>query len=68
MIAVAYVGSICLTSISASADRVEDLSQFSGRFEGKPNQREVLFDCGCEFRFNKVESEEGAYVFYLTEV
>lgn len=51
-----------------SGHPIEDLSQFSGRFEGKPNQREVLFDRGCKFRFDKVESEEGAYVFYLTEV
>lgn len=52
-----------------SGHSIEDLSQFSGRFEGKPNQKEVLFDRGCKFRFDKVRiKENGKYVFYLTEV
>lgn len=51
-----------------SGHPIEDFSQFGGRFAGKPNQREVLFDSGCEFRFDKVELEEGTYVFYLTEI
>ena len=46
----------------------QDFSQFGGRFTGKSNQREVLFDSGCEFRFDKWEIEDGRYVFYLTEI
>lgn len=51
-----------------SGHPIEGLSQFSGRFKGKPNQREVLFDSGCEFRFDRVEVENGSYIFYLTEI
>ena len=51
-----------------SGHPIEGLSQFGGRFKGKPNQREVLFNSGCEFRFNRVELEGKYYVFYLTEI
>lgn len=51
-----------------SGHPIEDFSQFGGRFTGKSNQREVLFDSGCEFRFDKLEIEDGRYVFYLTEI
>lgn len=59
---------ILLVIQGKSGHPIEDFSQFGGRFAGKPNQREVLFDSGCEFRFDKVELEEGTYVFYLTEI
>lgn len=51
-----------------SGHPIEDFSQFGGRFTGKPNQREVLFDCGCEFRFDRYENSGGNFVFYLTEI
>lgn len=51
-----------------SGHPIEVLSQFGGRFTGKPNQREVLFDKGCKFRFDEVKKEGGVYVFYLTEI
>lgn len=51
-----------------SGHPIEDFSQFGGRFAGKANQREVLFDRGCEFRFDKVEMVGETYVFYLTEI
>ena len=51
-----------------SGHPIEDLSQFGGRFKGKPNQREVLFDKGMRFRFESVSTEDGIQVFYLTEV
>lgn len=51
-----------------SGHPIEDFSQFGGRFAGKPNQREVLFDKGCKFRFDEVKQDSGIYVFYLTEI
>lgn len=51
-----------------SGHPIEDFSQFSGRFEGKPNQREVLFNRNCRFRFDKFDIEGGKYIFYLTEI
>ena len=51
-----------------SGHPIEDFSQFGGRFTGKPNQREVLFDCGCEFRFDRYENTGVNFVFYLTEI
>lgn len=51
-----------------SGHPIEDLSQFGGCFEGKPNQREVLFDKGLKVRFDKIEKENGKYVFYMTEI
>ena len=51
-----------------SGHPISDFSQFGGRFTGKPNQREVLFDKGCKFRFDEIKKEEGIYVFYLTEI
>jgi hypothetical protein len=47
---------------------IEGLSQFGGRFDGKPNQHEVLFDKGMRVRFDKVEITKDGYVFYLTEI
>ena len=51
-----------------SGHPIEDFSQFSGRFAGKPNQREVLFDKGDRFRFDRMVVEDGFHVFYLTEI
>ena len=51
-----------------SGHAIENLSQFGGRFEGKPNQKEVLFDKGLKVHFDKVEKENGKYVFYMTEI
>lgn len=51
-----------------SGHPIEGLSQFGGRFTGKPNQREVLFNSGSEFRFERYEKEGDRYVFYLTEI
>jgi hypothetical protein len=51
-----------------SGHPIEDLSQFGGRFTGKTNQREALFDRGLKIRFDKVEIEDGMPVFYLTEI
>lgn len=51
-----------------SGHPIEDLSQFGGRFAGKPNQREVLFDKGLNVRFDKVVQEGEQLVFYLTEI
>lgn len=48
--------------------RIEDFSQFGGRFAGKRNQKEVLFDKGAKCRFDKMVVEDGWYVFYLTEI
>ena len=47
---------------------IEDFSQFGGRYEGKPNQREVLFDKGLKFKFTGYEQVNGSFEFYLTEV
>ncbi|MDE5703822.1 MAG: hypothetical protein K2H70_03245, partial [Bacteroidales bacterium] len=46
---------------------IEELSQFSGRFEGLQNQHEALFDDGGRFRFDYVEQKNGTYVFYMHE-
>ncbi|MCQ2058681.1 MAG: ADP-ribosyltransferase domain-containing protein [Bacteroidaceae bacterium] len=52
-----------------SGHPIEELSQFSGRFEGLINQHEILFDKGCKFRFDGVLIKAGEMpVFYLTEV
>ena len=51
-----------------SGHPIEDFSQFGGRFAGKRNQREVLFDKGSKFRFDRMEIEDGCPVFYLTEI
>ncbi len=47
---------------------IEVLSQFGGRFAGKPNQQEVLFDKGMRIRFDRVEESAGKFVFYVTEI
>ena len=51
-----------------SGHQIEDFSQFGGRFAGKRNQKEVLFDKGSKFRFDKMVVEDGCHVFYLTEI
>lgn len=51
-----------------SGHPIEDFSQFGGRFAGKRNQREVLFDKGSKFCFDRMEIEDGCPVFYLTEI
>lgn len=51
-----------------SGKPIEGLSQFVGRFEGKPNQHEILFDKGLHVRFDRVEISNNQYVFYLTEI
>lgn len=50
-----------------SGRSVEDFSQFGVRYN-KPNQREVLFDKGMKVRFDRVVQEDGAFVFYITEL
>lgn len=47
---------------------IQDLSQFGGRFEGKRNQKEVLFDKNTDCRFDKVDKINGNTIFYLTEL
>lgn len=51
-----------------SGHRIEDFSQFGGRFSGRPNQREVLFDKGLKVRFLRVKEKEGQIIFYVEEV
>ena len=51
-----------------SGHPIEDFSQFGGRLEGKQNQREVLFDKGSTFRFERMDIENGCPIFYLTEI
>ncbi|MBO5974443.1 MAG: hypothetical protein J6P95_01795 [Paludibacteraceae bacterium] len=51
-----------------SGHPIEDLSQFGGRFKGKANQREVLFDKGLKVRFDKIVEEGDLKIFYLTEL
>lgn len=51
-----------------SGHPIEDFSQFGGRFAGKRNQKEVLFDKDSKFRFEKMIVENGCHVFYLTEI
>ena len=48
--------------------QIEDFSQFGGRYEGKQNQKEVLFDKGSKFKFECMQEEDGLPVFYLTEI
>lgn len=50
-----------------SGHPIEDFSQFGGRYEGKPNQREVLFDKGLKFKFTGYKHSDGSFEFYLTE-
>lgn len=52
-----------------SGHRIEDFSQFGGRFQGLPNQREVLYDKGGKYLFEGVEQDaNGRLVFRLTEI
>nr|DAT92775.1 MAG TPA: minor capsid protein [Caudoviricetes sp.] len=50
-----------------SGHPIEDLSQFGGRFKGKPNQQELLFDKGMRFKFEAVYNINGQTVFHLIE-
>lgn len=48
--------------------RIEDFSQFGGRYANLPNQQEVLFDKGGQFIFESVEQDaNGRWVFHLRE-
>ena len=51
-----------------SGHPIEGLSQFSGRFNGKPNQREVLFDKGSKFTFTGYHEKDGVYEFFISEI
>ncbi|MCD8295563.1 MAG: ADP-ribosyltransferase [Clostridia bacterium] len=53
---------------SKSGHEIEQLSQFSGRYEGKINQREVLFVKGLNVKFEKYKIIGKTPVFYLTEI
>ena len=59
---------ILLVIKSKNGHPIEKISQFGGRFKGKPNQQEVLFDKCSKFLFNKVDIINGNYVFYLTQI
>lgn len=59
---------ILLVIKGKSGRPIEDFSQFGGRFNGKPNQREVLFDKGMNIRFERLELEGTRYVFYAIEI
>ncbi|MBR5532845.1 MAG: hypothetical protein IKU59_06040 [Bacteroidales bacterium] len=59
---------ILLVIQGKSGHPIEDLSQFSGRFEGKANQKEVLFNKGLKVRFDRVEIKDERYIFYLSEI
>lgn len=59
---------VLLVIQSKSGHPIQDFSQFGGRFDGKANQREVLFDKGRRFRFDRVAQEGDRFVFYLSEV
>ena len=59
---------VLLVIQSKSGRPIQDLSQFGGRFSGRQNQREVLFDKGLKVRFERVVQEGDRFVFYLSEV
>lgn len=59
---------ILLVIQGKSGHPIEDFSQFGGRFAGKRNQKEVLFDKGSKFRFDRMVVEDGFHVFYLTQI
>lgn len=59
---------ILLVIQGKSGHPIEDFSQFGGRFAGKPNQRELLFDKGCKFKFDRMAIEDSIRVFYLIEI
>lgn len=58
---------ILLVIKGKSGHPIEDLSQFGGRFQGKQNQRELLFDKGMRFKFEAVSNINGQTVFHLIE-
>lgn len=59
---------VLLVIESKSGRPIQDFSQFGGRFDGRANQREVLFDKGRRFRFDRVAQEGDRFVFYLSEI
>lgn len=59
---------VLLVIQSKTGHPIQDFSQFGGRFDGKANQQEVLFDKGRRFRFDRVAQEGDRFVFYLSEV
>lgn len=59
---------VLLVIQSKTGHPIQDFSQFGGRFDGKANQREVLFDKGLRIRFDRVAQEGDRFVFYLSEV
>lgn len=60
---------ILLVIRGKTGHRIEDFSQFGGRYKGLPNQQEVLFDKGKKFIFEDVEPQSnGQWVFRLTEI
>lgn len=59
---------VLLVIQSKSGRPIQDFSQFGGRFSGRQNQREVLFDKGLKVRFERVVQEGDRFVFYLSEV
>lgn len=60
---------VLLVISGKSGHRIEDFSQFGGRFSGLPNQQEVLFDKGRRIRFEGVEQQSnGQWVFRLSEI
>lgn len=50
-----------------SGHPIEELSQFGGRFKGKPNQQELLFDKGMSFKIEAVYNINEQTVFHLIE-
>lgn len=59
---------VLLVIQSKSGRPIQDFSQFGGRFSGRPNQREILFDKGMKVRFDRVIQEGDIFTFYLSEV
>lgn len=59
---------VLLVIKSKNGHSIEKISQFSGRFAGKPNQKEVMFDKNTTFRFEKTATINNIEVFYITEV
>lgn len=47
---------------------IEQLSQFSGRIDKLPNQHEVLFDKGTQFKFTQYEQRGTIHTIYMEEV
>lgn len=58
---------ILLVIKSKTGHPIEDLSQFGGRFQGKNNQHEILFNKGMHLRFENISEINGQTVFHLIE-